>query len=739
MGARMVKTAPVATLSGLLDRTSGLPDSDRALIRRAHDFAERAHAGQNRASGEPFIGHPLAVAGIVAELGLDGVSIAAALLHDVVEDTQAGLESIRAEFGDEVAMLVDGLTKLARLPVGGVAEQQAENLRKMLIAMAHDIRVILIKLADRLHNMRTLEPLLPEQRQAMARETLEIYAPIAHRLGIFRLKWELEDLSLRHLQPETYAELARRIPHKRQEREEYAGELMTELRERLEAAGITAEVSGRAKHFYSIYQKMYEEHHDLSQIYDLMAVRVIVDSVRDCYNVLGIVHATWKPMPGRFKDYIAMPKSNMYQSLHTTVIGPRGEPFEIQIRTWAMHRTAEYGIAAHWKYKEGATDEEFDRRLGWLRDALDWQRDLKDPREFMESLKLDIFSDEVFVFTPKGEVIQLPAGSTPLDFAYRIHTEIGHHCVGAKINGRIVTLDRPLENGDIVEVLTHKQAGPSADWLGIVRTSAAKNRIRQWFKREQREEAVVRGREALQRECKRVGMEPPQLMRAEWLEEAMRRFSYQSVEDLMAAVGFGSTSAAQVVGRLRDQWRKAEEQRAMAEAEAQSLLEMPAAGRKGHTPRRSDGVRVRGIDNVLVRFGRCCNPVPGDPIVGYVTRGRGVSIHHPSCPNLLSHRGEEGRLIEVAWEQVDAAYYPVEVEIHGLDRPGLLSDVTQILADSRTNILEASARGRGRSDRAVIGFVLEIKNLEHLEHLRKKILKVRDVYRVDRVLRSHAQ
>ncbi len=739
MGARIVKTEPVASLSALLDRTSGLADADRALISRAHEFAAQAHAGQSRVSGEPFIGHPLAVAGIVADLGLDGVSIAAALLHDVVEDTQASLEAIRAEFGDEVAMLVDGLTKLARLPVGGLAEQQAENLRKMLIAMAHDIRVILIKLADRLHNMRTLEPLSPGQRQAMARETLEIYAPIAHRLGIFRLKWELEDLSLRFLQPEVYAELARRIPHKRQEREEYARELMAELRERLRAAAITADVSGRAKHFYSIYQKMYEEHHDLSQIYDLMAVRVIVDSVRDCYNVLGIVHATWKPMPGRFKDYIAMPKSNMYQSLHTTVIGPRGEPFEIQIRTWAMHRTAEYGIAAHWKYKEGATDEDFDRRLGWLRDALDWQRDLKDPREFMESLKLDIFSDEVFVFTPKGEVIQLPAGSTPLDFAYRIHTEIGHHCVGAKINGRIVTLSRPLENGDIVEVLTHKQAGPSADWLAIVRTSTAKNRIRQWFKREQREEAVVRGREALQRECRRLSMDPAQLLRPEWLEEAMRRFSYQSVDDLLAAVGFGSTSAAQVVGRLRDQWRKAEEQRAIAEAAAQSLLDMPATGRKGHTPRSSDGVRVRGIDNVLVRFGRCCNPVPGDPIVGYVTRGRGVSIHHPSCPNLLSHRGEEGRLIEVAWEQVDAAYYPVEVEIHGLDRPGLLSDVTQILAESRTNILEASARGRGRSDRAVIGFVLEIKNLDHLEHLRKKILKVRDVYRVDRVLRAHAQ
>jgi guanosine-3',5'-bis(diphosphate) 3'-pyrophosphohydrolase len=738
MGARMVKSEPVTSPVALLERLSGLPEQDRAMVARAYQFAERAHAGQTRVSGEPFIGHPLAVAGIVADLGLDAVTVTAALLHDVVEDTPASLEAIRAEFGDEVAMLVDGLTKLARLPVGGRAEEQAENLRKMLIAMARDIRVILIKLADRLHNMRTLEPLSPDQRQAMARETLEIYAPIAHRLGIFRLKWELEDLALRFLQPEIYSDLARRIPHKRQEREEFAEELMAELRERLKAAGISAEVSGRAKHFYSIYQKMYEQHHDLSQIYDLLAVRVIVDTVRDCYNVLGIVHATWKPMPGRFKDYIAMPKSNMYQSLHTTVIGPRGEPFEIQIRTWAMHRTAEYGIAAHWKYKEGSTDEDFDRRLRWLRDVLDWQRDLKDPREFMESLKLDIFSDEVFVFTPKGDVIQLPAGSTPIDFAYRIHTEIGHHCVGAKINGRIVTLDRPLENGDIVEVLTHKQAGPSADWLGIVRTSTAKNRIRQWFKRERREEAVARGREAVQRECRRLSLEPTQLLRPEWLEEAARRFSYQGVDDLLAAVGFGSTSAAQVVGRLREQWRRAEEQRALAEAEAQALAEMPAGGRRGVGPRKSDGVRVRGIDNVLVRFGRCCNPVPGDPIVGYVTRGRGVSIHHPTCPNLLSHRGEEGRLIEVDWEQVDAAYYPVEVEIHGLDRPGLLSDVTQILADTRTNIIEASARGRGRSDRAVIGFVLEIKNLEHLESLRRKILKVRDVYRVERVLRPRA-
>jgi len=476
---------------------AALPADQVALVRRAFEFSAQAHQGQRRASGEDFISHPLAVAGILADLDLDGPTIAAGLLHDVIEDTTVTLEDLRQTFGGEIADLVDGATKLDRLTVRTRTEEQAENFRKMFLAMAKDIRVVLIKLADRLHNMRTLDSLDEARQRRMAEETLEIFAPLAHRLGIFRFKWELEDLSLRYLEPEVYYDLARRIPQRRRERERYAQVLMDEVRQRLAEVGIRAEISGRAKNFYSIYQKIYKQGKDLSQIYDLIAIRVIVDTIKDCYGVLGVVHTVWKPLPGRFKDYIAMPKSNMYQSLHTTVIGPQGEPFEIQIRTREMHRTAEYGIAAHWAYKEGRTDRDFDRRLSWLREILDWQRELKDAHEFMESLKNGIFGDEVFVFTPRGDVIELPAGSTPIDFAYRVHTEVGHHCVGAKVNGRIASLETLLQNVDIVEILTNKGTAPNPGWLSIVRTGLAKNRIRQFLKKERREEALGLGREAL--------------------------------------------------------------------------------------------------------------------------------------------------------------------------------------------------------------------------------------------------
>ncbi len=715
-----------------------LPDSDLALLDKAFRFSRLAHEGQRRRSGEEFIQHPLAVACILAELELDEVTLAAALLHDVVEDTEVTLEQIEAEFGPEITGLVDGVTKLGKLHYRSRMEFQADNLRKMFLAMARDIRVILIKLADRLHNMRTLGSLPEEKQREIAEETLEIFAPLAHRLGIFRFKWELEDLAFRYLEPEAYRDLARRIPGKRREREEMTRSLMDTLRARLAEAGIRADIQGRAKHLFSIYGKM-RKGKELNEIYDLLAVRVIVDSIRDCYAVLGIVHALWKPIPGRFKDYIATPKSNMYQSLHTTVVGPHGEPVEIQIRTVEMHRTAEYGIAAHWRYKEGGRgDRDFDRKLSWLREILEWQKDLRDAREFMESLKIDMFTDEVFVFTPKGDVIDLPAGSTPIDFAYRIHSEVGHRCVGAKINGRIASLDTPLKNGDIVEILTSKSApGPSVDWLNIAKTSNAKNRIRQWFKREKREENLVRGRDLVEREIRRNGWEADSLLREEWLEEIRKRLNLPTVEEMFVSVGFGGISAAQVVGRLRDFYLKEQEKRA--------ALEPPRAeaARPGPPRARSkrpggEGVSVRGIDNVLVRFPRCCSPVPGDDIIGYVSRGRGVAVHRRDCPSLaeaLKDESQRGRLIDVSWNAGDSRLYAVEICVHALDRPGLLSDVARAVAENHINILYSRTWARDHR-RATIDLVLEVRDLGQLEAVAKRIEKVRDVLSVERVSRQ---
>jgi guanosine-3',5'-bis(diphosphate) 3'-pyrophosphohydrolase len=722
----------------LLEWAAHQPGGDPDLVALACRTAEAAHAGQRRASGEPYFTHPLQVAGMLAELGLDTPTIVAGLLHDVVEDTAVTLDALRQQFGAEIADLVDGATKLERLARRTRAEEQAENFRKMFLAMARDIRVVLIKLADRLHNMRTLGSLDPARQKRLAEETLEIYAPLAHRLGIFRFKWELEDLALRYLDPAAYYDLARRIPQRRADRERYAAVLIADLQQRLADAGIRAEVSGRAKHFYSIYQKMYKHGKDIQQIYDLVAVRVIVDTIRDCYAVLGVVHTVWKPLPGRFKDYIATPKSNMYQSLHTTVLGPEGEPFEIQIRTHEMHRIAEYGIAAHWTYKEGVRgDKGFNRKLSWLREILDWQRELRDAREFMESLKIDMFADEVFVFTPRGDVFELPAGSTPIDFAYRVHTEVGHHCAGARVNGRIAPLDKALQNGDIVEIITNKNAAPSPDWLALVRTGLAKNRIRQWLKKERRDEALQLGREALERECRRQGLHPEQLLRPEWLHEIAARFAFSDTDDLLAAVGFGGASPTQVIGRLREKARQLEADAPAAPVPAPRRGKQPA-----HSPalvRPSDGVRVRGERNVLVRFSRCCHPVPGDPIVGYVTRGRGVTIHHPDCPNIQAHRGEEGRIIDVDWDVLQTASYPVELSITGYDRPGLLSDITKIVADGNHNILFASARGGTRAGQALIDVVMEVRDLAECEAVRRKILRIRDVVSAERTVRSRSR
>ncbi|AVX21458.1 GTP pyrophosphokinase [Carboxydocella sporoproducens DSM 16521] len=708
------------------------PQADLSLVEKAYQKAAAAHAGQVRQSGEPYISHPLAVAYILAQLELDLVTIAAALLHDVVEDTEVTLEEIRQEFGDEVALLVDGVTKLSRIEYRSKEEQQAENWRKMLLAMARDIRVILIKLADRLHNMRTLKFQSPRKQKEIAAETLDIYAPLANRLGIFRIKWELEDLSLRYLEPEMYYELVERIAKKRTEREALINQVIKELSERLAAVGIGAEISGRPKHFYSIYKKMWQQQKDLSEIYDLIAVRVIVDNVKDCYGTLGIVHTLWTPVPGRFKDYIAMPKQNMYQSLHTTVIGPNGEPLEVQIRTWEMHRTAEYGIAAHWRYKEGIKEPgELDEKLTWLRQILEWQRELGDAKEFIENLKIDLFDESVFVFTPKGDVIELPAGSVPIDFAYRIHTDVGHRCVGAKVNGKIVPLDYKLKNGDIVEIITSRQAAPSRDWLQLVQTPQAKNRIKQWFKREKREENILRGRELLEKEARKAGLELEDI-KQERLQEICRKFTVSSPEDLLAAVGDGTFTAVQVLNKIKElkEEREKAQRPKTAASELQEAQDVVKPWKGGG--RANQGIMVWGMDNLLVRLARCCSPVPGDPIVGYVTRGKGVSVHRADCHNVVNFQEtEKERIIEVTWEQGYTDNYQVKLEIAAMDRAGLLSDVMAVLSDLKISANSVSARSL-RNNQAAIELVLEVKGLEQLNYIINRIRKVRDVYEIRR-------
>ncbi|OUM88435.1 MAG: (p)ppGpp synthetase [Bacillus thermozeamaize] len=704
-----------------------LSEEERAQVREAYRMAEEAHKGQTRKSGEPYIFHPLAVAGILADLQMDVSTIVAALLHDVVEDTEISLKQIEERFGPDVSHLVDGVTKLGRLKYKTKEEQQAENHRKMFIAMAKDIRVILIKLADRLHNMRTLKYLSEEKQREIANETLEIFAPLAHRLGISTIKWELEDISLRYLNPQQYYRIVNLMQKKRSEREQYIEEVIRTLREKLAEMMIEADISGRPKHIYSIYRKMVQQKKQFNEIYDLLAVRVIVNSIRDCYAVLGIIHTLWKPMPGRFKDYIAMPKPNMYQSLHTTVVGPKGEPLEVQIRTWEMHRTAEYGVAAHWAYKEGkaVTDDEASRNLSWFREILEWQQDYRDAKEFMESLKTELFSDVVFVFTPKGDVVELPSGSVPLDFAYRIHTEVGNRCIGAKVNGKIVPLDHRLKTGDIVEILTSKHSyGPSRDWLKIAQSSHARSKIRQWFKKEKREENIAKGQEELERELKKQGFAPAEWMTNEKLEAVAKAYNLGSREDLLAALGYGGISLNQVMGKLTEKARK----------DQRDDLNLSAV--KQHSPSESKpthGVRVKGVDNLLVRFSRCCTPVPGDEIVGFVTKGRGVSIHRNDCPNIQQLKKEQDRIIEVEWEGVDdSSSYPVDIEITGYDRKGFLNEVLQTVSEAKTNISAIS----GRSDKNKVTTILMTINIHNLDHLHKvvdKVKSIKDIYSVRRI------
>lgn len=700
------------------------PEGNWDLVERAYKYALRVHAGQKRVSGDVYIIHPLGVAQIITDLELDPVTIAACLLHDVVEDTQVTLEELTREFGEEIGLLVDGVTKLSKLEFVTKQEQQVENLRKMFLAMARDIRVILIKLADRLHNMRTLKYLQPVKRKEVARETLEIYAPLAHRLGIYRLKSELEDLAFRYLDPKSYYELVDRLVKKKEEREGFISRVIGILQPRLKEAGIEASIQGRPKHLYGIYQKMTLQGRDLNDIYDLTAIRIITGSIKDCYGALGVVHTMWKPLPSRFKDHIAVPKSNMYQSLQTTVLCAKNEHLEVQIRTQEMHRTAEYGIAAHWRYKEGNKgDKEFEEKLSWLRQLLDWQQDLRDANEFMEHLKIDLFTDEVFVFTPKGDVIDLPAGSIPLDFAYRIHTDIGHRCVGAKVNGRLIPLNYELKTGDIVEVVTSKHGTPSRDWVNQVKSSQAKSKIRSWFKKERKEENVIKGREILERELKRLYLDPRELLKPAILEEVGKKYNLLSEEDVLAAVGYGGVTFQQIISRLKEEHKKIH--RDEAPFQEPELKPWKDKGKPGR------GIKIEGIDNLLVRFARCCSPLPGDEILGFITRGRGVSIHQKGCPNVRQEAGPEDRVLKVSWEETPRVTYPVEIEITAMDRTNLLKELVAVVSESKINI--SKVNGKTSKDRiATIHLTLILRDLEQLKHVMGKLGRVKDVFSVGR-------
>ncbi len=703
------------------------PNVNISLLKKAYDLADSAHNGQKRKSGEDYINHPLEVANILADLRLDEITISAALLHDVVEDTEITNEELKEEFSEEIALLVDGVTKLSKIEYKTKEEHQVENLRKMFLAMAKDIRVILIKLADRIHNMRTLKYHSLRKQKEIANETLEIFAPLAHRLGIFKIKWELEDLALRYLKPEKYYHLVKGISMKRQEREEYINEVIKVLQKKISEMNIDADISGRPKHFYSIYNKMIKQDKELSEIYDMIAVRIIVDTVKDCYAILGIIHTLWKPIPGRFKDYIAMPKPNMYQSLHTTVIGPRGEPFEIQIRTWDMHRTAEYGIAAHWRYKEqknSENDKDFDKKFKWLRQLLEWQREQKDAREFMESLKIDFFSDRVYVFTPQGDVMELPAGSVPLDFAYRIHSQVGHECVGAKINGKIVPLYYKLKTGDIVEIMTNKSSGPSRDWLNIVQTSQAKNRIRQWFRKEKREENIIKGREILEKESKKERVNSSEILKNSRLLDAGKKYNLMSSDDVLAAIGDGGLNPVQISSYIIEK-HKIERK---TESETNEILNVKPWSDYGKS---SKGIRVKGVDNIMVRISHCCNPLPGDDIVGYITRGRGVSIHRKDCPN-VNINNEKHRLIEVAWDTTADSTYQVQLEIAAVNRSKIALEVMNTVVDTKTDVNAIHARA-SKNNLSIIDLKLEIKTIEHLNYIMQKLKRIKDIIEVKRV------
>ncbi len=703
-------------------RQKNYSKEDQEIFKKAYTYAEKAHEGQTRLSGEPFFMHPYEVANILIELSLDISTIIAGLFHDIAEDTTVTISEIRKEFGDEIAKLVDGVTKVGQVDFLSKEENQAENLRKMFMAMASDIRVILVKLADRLHNMRTLKYQSKEKQIEKARETLDIYAPLAHRLGINAIKWQLEDLSLKYLDDQGYFDIASKINETRAQRNEYISGVIEQIKEMLKKIKVEAEVEGRPKHIYSIYNKIHNKQREFEEVYDLMAIRIIVKTVRDCYAVLGTIHTEWKPLPGRFKDYIAVPKQNMYQSIHTTVLGKDGRPFEVQIRTREMHSTAEYGIAAHWHYKEGgAGDKDMDKKLAWLRELLEWQTDMRDSKEFMESLKVDFYSDRVFVFTPKGDVKEFIQGATPLDFAYGIHSEIGHKCAGAKVNGKIVPLGYVLKTGDIVEILTSAASkGPSRDWLKVVKTSQAKSKIKNWFRKELKEENIAKGRDMLEKEARHRGYEFKTLFRPEWLKGIFKKFTLQSVDDMYAAVGYGGIATGQILSRLIQEYT--------LQNKEQEVKQETRKSRKAD----SSGVIVKGYDDMVVRFAKCCNPVPGDGIVGYITRGRGVSVHRSDCSNISTADFESGRMIDVNWSENESSSYSVEVQINADDRRGLIAEVSNKIFGLGVPLTSVNAR-LGKGSAAVIIVGLEISDISQLEVIFKGLKAIPGVHEVFRI------
>ena len=708
---------------------------DTRIIQKAYNYALVKHGEQQRKSGEPYIIHPTNVAYTIAELGLDEQTICAALLHDVVEDTEATYEDVKKEFGIEIADMVDGVTKLKQIQYASIEENQVENYRKMFLAMGKDIRVIIIKLADRLHNMRTLEFLRKERQVAIAEETMQLYAPLANRLGFYSIKWELEDLSFKFLYPEEHDELIKGIEQKREERLQFIEKIMSDIRFQLKKQHIEAEVTGRAKHLYSIYKKMQRDNKNLDQIYDLFALRIIVNSVKDCYAALGIVHDMYNPMPGRFKDYIAVPKTNMYQSIHTTLLGEKGTPFEVQLRTWDMHRIAEYGIAAHWAYKEAnygskkgqKVVQAQEDKLAWLRESLEWQQEMQDPQQFLETLKTELFEDEVYVFTPKGAIKVLPRGATPIDFAYSIHAEIGNHMTGAKINSKMVPIITEIKNGDIIEILTSENSkGPSRDWLKFVKSSQAKNRILAWFKKEKKAENIEKGKEAIEKELKRIGIPYAELFKLEYINPMLDRYKYKNLEEMYAAVGFGAMSATKIIARMLIEYRKE-----LKEEPIEEKIEELSFAKPEKSKPSGSGIVVKGIENCLVKLSKCCSPLPGDEIVGYITKGRGVSVHRKDCVNINELLKEENRIIDVEWFDQEKVSYTVEIEIFANDRNGLLADIVQKINDSKAKLLGVNARAT-KERIAITEVSLEVDSLDGLNKIIKELRKVDSVYEVNR-------
>ena len=708
------------------------------MVDKAYNLAFEAHKEQKRDSGEPYIIHPIEVATILAELGMDTSTIVAGLLHDVIEDTEYTYDDIKKIFGEEVANLVSGVTKITKMEYKSKEEQQADNFRKMLLAMADDIRVIIIKLADRLHNMRTLKYRKKEKQKKTAMETLDIYAPLAHRLGISKIKWELEDLSFRYIHEEEYYDLVKQVAEKRAEREIYIKNIIEEMYNKLEEAGIDSDIDGRPKHFFSIYKKMVNKNKSIEQIFDLTAIRVLVNTVKDCYEVLGIVHTIYKPIPGRFKDYIAMPKPNMYQSLHTTVIGPQGKTFEIQIRTFEMHRTAEYGIAAHWKYKEGDNNSEtkeknFESKLVWLRDMLEFQKETADAEEFIEGFKIDLFTDEIFLFTPKGVVIDLPNGATPIDFAYRIHTDIGNKCVGAKVNGKIVPLDYKLKTGEIVEVLTSNNAkGPNIDWLNIAKSNQAKSKIRSWFKKSKKEENISKGKEVFEKELKKQGVHFADIAKGETYEKFVKRNNINCMDDLYALIGLGAISASSFICKLKDENKSKDEK--VIEENTNKIIEENIFKAKRKTVDNTVGITVKGVDNIMIRFAKCCNPVPGDDIMGYITKGRGVSVHRADCGNLKSLIMEDGaKVVDVSWGSSNGRAYIAEIQVKAEDIGELLTDIMGVISELNLQLNAVNAKSaKGRI--AYVNIKVKIDSVDILKNLMRKIRHLKgviDVYRVN--------